>query len=48
MIKKKDEEKLERTEMKMLRWILGVTLNDRLRNEEIRRRSGVVRITEKL
>ena len=46
-IKNKDKEKLERTEMKVLRWIWGMTLNDRLKSEEIRR-LGMVRTIEKL
>src|SRR6218665_309346 len=33
---RKEEELLERAEMRMLRWILGVSLRDRRRNEDIR------------
>ena len=40
-IKKKDERKLNTTEMRMLRMTLGVTLKDRLRNEDDRRRTTV-------
>jgi len=32
----KEEELLERTDMRMLRWILGVSLKDRKRNKDIR------------
>ena len=32
----------------MLRWILGVSLEDKIRNDEIRRRCGVVCIAEKV
>jgi len=39
---------LERTEMRMLRWILGLTLRDRKRNDDIRRILGVVCITDKV
>ena len=45
---RKKEENLMRTEMRMLRWILGVSLKDKIRNEEIRRRCGVVSIAEKV
>jgi len=47
-LKRKDLEHLERTEMKMLRWILGVSLKDRKRNEDIRRSAGVVSIMDKI
>ena len=40
-LKKKDERKLNTTEMRMLRMMLGVTLEDKLRNEEARRRTTV-------
>ena len=40
-LKKKDERKLTITEMRMLRMMLGVTLKDKLRNEEVRRRTTV-------
>ena len=47
-VRKKEQDLLERTEMRMLRWILGVFLSERLRNEEIRKLAGVVCITEKI
>ena len=40
-LKRKEELLLERTEMRMLRWILGVTLTDKKRSEEIRRESSL-------
>ena len=36
-LKKKDEKRLETTEIKMLRRMLHVTLKDRMRNEDVRR-----------
>ncbi len=41
--KKAQEDKLDVTEMKMLRWLCGVTRMDRIRNERIR---GTVKVTE--
>ena len=40
-LKKKDERRMETKEMKMLRRMLGVTLKDRMRNEDVRRRTTV-------
>ena len=40
-LKNKDERKLKTTEMRMLTMMLGVTLKDKLRNEEVRRRTTV-------
>ena len=45
-LRRKEEAKLERTEMRMLRWIMGISLRERLENDEIRRRAGVMKITE--
>ena len=45
-LRQKEEAKLERTEMRMLRWIMGISLLERLENDEIRRMAGVVKITE--
>src|ERR1700733_2360735 len=47
-LRRKEEKLLERTEMRMLRWILGITLKDMQRNENIRIRIGVVCITDKI
>jgi hypothetical protein len=47
-LRRREEEQLERTEMKMLRWILGVSLRDRKRNEDIRKTLGVTCITNKV
>ncbi|XP_064104032.1 uncharacterized protein LOC135213863 [Macrobrachium nipponense] len=47
-IRRKEEVKLERTEIRMLRWIMGILLFERLENGEIRGRAGLVKITEVL
>lgn len=47
-LRRKEEELLERTEMRMLRWILGVSLKDKKRNEDIRTAVGVANITYKV
>ena len=47
-LRRREEERLERTKMRMLRWILGLTLRDRKRNDEIRRILGVACITDKV
>ena len=47
-LRRREEERLERTGMRMLRWILGVTLRDRKRNDDIRRILGVACITDKV
>ena len=46
-LRRKEEGVLERTEMRMLRWILGVSLMERIESEEIRKRVGVCKITDK-
>ena len=45
---RREEELLERTEMRMLRWMLGLTLRDRKRNEFVRKKLGVACITDKV
>ena len=47
-IRKEEERLLERTEMRMLRWILGISLREHLNNDEIRNRAGVVSIIKKV
>ena len=47
-LRRREEERLERTEMRMLCWILGLTLEDRKRNDDSRRIIGVARITDKV
>ena len=46
--RRSEEELLERTEMRILRWILGVTLKDRKRSDDIRRIIGVACVTDKV
>ena len=43
-----EKERLQRTEMRMLRWILGLTLRDKKRNDDIRCILGVACITDKV
>ena len=38
---------MERTELRMLRWLMGVSLRERRRSEDIRAEVGVVPIVEK-
>ena len=46
-MRKKEANLMRRTEMRMLKWILGISLKDKTRNEEIRR-CGVVDIAEEV
>jgi len=47
-LRRREEGRLERTEMRMLSWILGLTLKDRKMNDDIRRIIGVACITDKV
>ena len=47
-VRKKEEQILEKTEMKMLRRIKGVTLRDRVKSVDIRKELGVSSIQEKV
>jgi len=47
-LKRREEERLDRTEMRMLRWILGLMLRNKKRNDDIRRILGVACITNKV
>ena len=47
-VKKKEEQILEKTEMRMLRRIKGVTLRDRVKSVDIRKELGVSSIQEKV
>ena len=44
MLRKADQDGLERTEMRMLRWMMGMKRIEKIRNEEIGARAGVVNI----
>ena len=47
-LKEKHKSKLSVTEMRMLRWMSGFTLRDRMRNEYIREKVGVAPMTDKI
>ena len=47
-LRKREEQQLDRTEMRMLRWMLGISLRERRRNDDIRAEAGVVAISEKI
>ena len=47
-LRKSEEQQLDRTEMRMLRWMLGISLRERRRNDDIRAEAGVVAISEKI
>ena len=47
-VKKAQEKKLDVAEMRMLRWMSGVTKLDRIRNERIRGTTKVVEISKKV
>lgn len=47
-LKKTEERKLDVAEMKMLRWMSGVTLRDKVRNEHIRGSVKVIEVSKKV
>ena len=47
-VRKKEEQILEKTEMRMLRRIKGVTLRDKVKSVDIRKELGVTSIQEKV
>ena len=47
-VKKTDEQTMSVTEMRMLRWMAGISRKEHIRNEEVRARTKVISITEKM
>ncbi|WP_227626107.1 hypothetical protein, partial [Klebsiella pneumoniae] len=47
-LKEKHRSKLSVTEMRMLRWMSGFTLKDRMQNEYIRNKVGVAPVADKI
>ena len=47
-LRRKEEQLIQRTEMRMLRWITGVTLEDKIRSEDIRLKTGVADVKDKI
>ena len=47
-LRKAEHALLERTEMRMLRWMMGIKRIEKIGNEEIRARAGVANISEKI
>ena len=45
---KAEQNLLERTEMRMLMWMMGIQRIEKIRNEDIRARAGVANISEKI
>ena len=46
-LRKKEEGVLDRTEMRMVRWIAGISLMERRKSQDIRRMCGICNIKEK-
>uniref|UniRef100_UPI003EBD1358 hypothetical protein n=1 Tax=Klebsiella pneumoniae TaxID=573 RepID=UPI003EBD1358 len=46
-LRKKEEGMLQRTEMRMVRWIAGISLSEKRRSEDIRKICGICNIKEK-
>ena len=47
-MRKKEEHLLNKTEMRMLHWIQGISLKDHVRSEEIRKRLNVMPIVDQV
>ena len=46
-LRRKEEQLLERTEMRMIRWINGISLRERIESEDIRKMCGICSIKHK-
>ena len=46
-LRKKEEDILERTEMRMVRWIAGISLLERRESEDIRKMCGICNVRER-
>ena len=46
--RKPEQDLLERTEMRLLRWMMGIKRIEKFTTEEIRSRPGVANISEKI
>ena len=47
-LRKAEQDLLERTEMRMLRWMMGIKRFEKIRNKDKRAREGVANISEKI
>ena len=47
-LRKAEQNLLERTDMRMLRWMMGIKRLDQIRNEGIRAGAGVANMSEKI
>ena len=47
-MRRKKEQLIQRTEMRMLRWITGVTLKDKIRSEDIGLKTGVADVKDEI
>ena len=47
-VKKVFEQRMKVTEMRMLRWMYGNTIMDRIRNQEFRKKLGVAPLSAKM
>ena len=47
-LRKAEQNLLERTEMRMLRWMVGIKRIEKIRNGEIRARAGVANISDNI
>ena len=48
VLRRFEQNLLERTGMRMLRWMMGIKQIEKMRNEDIRVRAGVANISQKI